>query len=486
MSNQTASTEEKKKRCFVVMGFGIKSDYATGRKLDLDKAYRLLIKPVVEEKGVTCVRADEIKHSGSIDELMYQELLTADVVIADLSTANPNALYELGIRHALRPRTTIVVSENKLQYPFDLNHILITSYTHLGDSIDYDEVVRFRKILGDTLDAVLSQERTDSPVYTYLNDLDPPAFRAKVEKAQAKVEQAAQQVVAQMGEALAEGKGEVISAGTATTLSTLIEQGEDAIKAGEFITARELFALALKLYKASAGGNQAVMHEDPYLLQRLVLATYKAKQPDEIAALNEAMELLTSRLGIEESNDPETVGLGGAVEKRLYDKGQGADHLERAIRFYGRGYHLRSDRYNGINLAYLMNVRTASPLDEKDTEKIADLVFANRLRRRVLEFCERDLRNIAEGEKRAAGVESCQLQEDQRAHLAYDKFWCLATKSEAHFGLGEMAEYQKTRAEAQALGAAEWMLESSDQQIARLKDLLVQHGHLLDPPWTAS
>jgi len=42
------------KRCFVVMGFGIKTDYATGRKLDLDKSYRLLIKPVVEEKGITC------------------------------------------------------------------------------------------------------------------------------------------------------------------------------------------------------------------------------------------------------------------------------------------------------------------------------------------------------------------------------------------------------------------------------------------------
>ena len=39
------------KRCFVVMGFGVKTDYATGRKLDLNKSYRLLIKPVIEEKA---------------------------------------------------------------------------------------------------------------------------------------------------------------------------------------------------------------------------------------------------------------------------------------------------------------------------------------------------------------------------------------------------------------------------------------------------
>jgi hypothetical protein len=110
------------------MGFGLKTDYATGRKLDLNKSYRLLIKPVVEEKGIICVRADEIRHSGVIDVPMYQELLTADLVIADLSTANSNAFYELGIRHALRPWTTIVISESKLPYPFDLNHVSITGY----------------------------------------------------------------------------------------------------------------------------------------------------------------------------------------------------------------------------------------------------------------------------------------------------------------------------------------------------------------------
>ncbi len=97
------------KKCFVVMGFGIKTDLATGRKLNLDKSYQALIKPVVESKNITCVRADEIRHSGSIDLQMYQQLLSADIVIADLSTANVNAFYELGIRHALKPRTTIIM-----------------------------------------------------------------------------------------------------------------------------------------------------------------------------------------------------------------------------------------------------------------------------------------------------------------------------------------------------------------------------------------
>ena len=181
------------KSCFVVMGFGIKTDFATGRKLDLNKSYRLLIKPVVEAKGLTCVRVDEIPHSGSIDVRMYQELLKADVVIADLSTANVNAFYELGIRHALRPRTTIVISEDKLTYPFDLNHIKISSYTHLGDAIDFEEVERFRKMLGDTLEAVLNEEQPDSPVYTYLQDLVPPSFKEQTVKAVEQIKNALHQ-----------------------------------------------------------------------------------------------------------------------------------------------------------------------------------------------------------------------------------------------------------------------------------------------------
>ncbi len=141
------------KHCYVIMGFSIKTDLATGRKLNLDRSYLGLIKPVVESKGLICIRADELKYSGSIDFPLYNQLLTADVVMADLSAANLNAFYELGVRHALRPRTTIVISEEKLVYPFHFNHIVINKYTHLGDAIDYFEVLRFQKLLGEIFSA---------------------------------------------------------------------------------------------------------------------------------------------------------------------------------------------------------------------------------------------------------------------------------------------------------------------------------------------
>jgi hypothetical protein len=43
MASQAANMSGRSKRCFVVMGFGVKTDHATGRTLNLDKPYRLLV-----------------------------------------------------------------------------------------------------------------------------------------------------------------------------------------------------------------------------------------------------------------------------------------------------------------------------------------------------------------------------------------------------------------------------------------------------------
>ena len=117
-----------KKKCFVVMGFGEKTDFQTQRTLDLDKTYRVIIRKAVEDAGLECVRADDVIHSGTIDKPMYELLLDADLVIADLSTSNANALYELGVRHALRPHTTIVIAESQFRFPFDITHLLVRKY----------------------------------------------------------------------------------------------------------------------------------------------------------------------------------------------------------------------------------------------------------------------------------------------------------------------------------------------------------------------
>src|SRR6201995_2067732 len=150
---------ELTRTCFVVMGFGKKTDFETGRTLDLDKSYRNIIKPAVEAAGLACVRADEIVHSGLIDVPMYEQLLNADVVVADLSTSNKNAFYELGVRHALRPYTTVVIAEDGIKtFPFDVNHVAVRQYHHLGGDIGFDEVMRFRQLLTQAIREIMGQE----------------------------------------------------------------------------------------------------------------------------------------------------------------------------------------------------------------------------------------------------------------------------------------------------------------------------------------
>jgi hypothetical protein len=122
------------------MGFGKKTDYTKPKTFDLDKTYKGIIKPAAEKAGLECVRADDIVHAGNINVPMYEQLLKADVVVADVSTYNCNAFYELGVRHALRPYTTIVISEDGLTFPFDVGQIAIRKYHHLGEGIDYEEV----------------------------------------------------------------------------------------------------------------------------------------------------------------------------------------------------------------------------------------------------------------------------------------------------------------------------------------------------------
>ena len=69
-----SSDSVNQKLCFVVMGFGKKTDYPSGRTLDLDATYEEIIKPAAESCNLRCIRANEIFHSGVIDEKMYDML----------------------------------------------------------------------------------------------------------------------------------------------------------------------------------------------------------------------------------------------------------------------------------------------------------------------------------------------------------------------------------------------------------------------------
>lgn len=458
----TAESAITKKTCFVVMGFGKKTDFETGRVLDLDKSYKNMIKPAVEAAGLNCLRADEIVHSGLIDIPMYEQLLNADVVVADLSTSNKNAFYELGVRHALRPFTTVVIAEDGIKaFPFDVNHVAVRQYHHLGDDIGYEEVMRFREQLTNAIKEIVSKDPRDkdSPVYTFINGLTPPEVAAMQLKIQETIKDKEVQ-----GDAPSSG---INANAIKETHSVLMQQVEEAQKKGEWITAKTLLSLIRQMRKDETEKMQKkemAVREDPYILQKLALSTYKSKIPNEKDALLEARQLL-SGLHPETSNDTETLGLWGAVHKRLWDIVSPKDmqFLNEAIRAYARGFFIRNDYYNGINYAFLLNVR-ASASDDR-AESIADFVEAQRVRKKVLSICEQWLKNNVMPDKKLT---------PEKAFSEYMKrwYWVMATIGEVYVGLGDDDQgneiLQKTYANAPEL----WMKASTEEQLQELRPLL--------------
>src|SRR5438034_3155795 len=436
--------------CFVVMGFGKKTDFETGRVLDLDQSYHNLIKPSVETAGLKCIRADEIVHSWLIDVPMYEQLLKADVVVADISTSNRNALYELGVRHALRPYTTIIIAEEMMMKSptFDLSHIVIRKYRHLGEDIGVSEAKRFTNDLAAAIQSIIATEpelRGDSPVYKFIERLTPPSV-SPAAKAAAAAASATERV-----------------AGAPTPVhSELMQRVDEAQTKCDWVQARMLIEEIREMRRAGASetsvGQQAENPEDPDVLQRLALATYKSKYPTPEEALKAARDLL-KLLEPQTTNDTETLGLWGSVHKRLWELTKESSYLDEAVRAYERGFYLRNDYYNGINYAYLLNERAARPV--AFAEAIADFVQARRVRQEVISICNQWLALNPPAAQPPAG-----------SKLAVIRYWVLATLAEAHIGLEEEAPGQQRLEEAFAAAPEEWMKQSTGEQVTKLEALL--------------
>jgi hypothetical protein len=414
---------EAKKRCFVLMGFGVKVDYKSNRSLDLDKTYKI-IKRAVEGAGLECIRADDIVHSGVIDKPMYENLLEADVAIADLSTSNENAIYELGVRHALKPRTTIVIAEKQFKFPFDLGHIVIRHYEHLGTGIDYDEAVRLENELTQAIRTISAGDNVDSPVYTFLPDLAQPMLR--------------------IAAALAAPAPPAAAAVDNPTFTVLLDAFRAARKKGDFLLAKTYVEKLRESRK-----------DDPYLIQQHALATYKSRQPNAVDALKEAKQILDA-LHPRTSGDVETLGLWGAIHKRLWEETADRASLDEGVWAYERAFIMKLDYYTGINCAFMLDDRARIQTDP--AEATADHVIASRIRRRLLE--------IVDGALNAMPRDGSGKVQDIQ-----EWYWLEATRVEAMMGLAD-PNFATARDELFANAPEDWMRKATEEQLDKLANRL--------------
>lgn len=149
--------------CFVLMPFGRKMDGA-GRVTDFDAVYQQIIAPAAQQAGLEPVRADEEKIGGTIHKPMFERLMLCHYAVADITGANPNVFYELGIRHALRPRSTVILFREGTVIPFDIALVRGMSYNADGAGQPLDAAASVAAIARQLLEA-RENPHPDSPIF---------------------------------------------------------------------------------------------------------------------------------------------------------------------------------------------------------------------------------------------------------------------------------------------------------------------------------
>ena len=176
-------------RAFIVRPFNVKEG------INFETVDEVLIQPALKAAGLEGATTANIAQAGNIREDMFRLLVTADLVIADVSIHNANVFYELGVRHGLRPRGTLLMRAAVDDYPFDLQTDRFLLYDPAKPEAS---VAKLAAAITATLGTVRTASGTDSPVYKMLPSLPEPSptalrvvpqdFREAVDYAAAKKE----------------------------------------------------------------------------------------------------------------------------------------------------------------------------------------------------------------------------------------------------------------------------------------------------------
>lgn len=191
--------------------------------------------------------------------------------------------------------------------------------------------------------------------------------------------------------------------------------------------------------------------------QQLALCTYKDPDLPRHEALNTALALLKEVGDLENTHDQETLGLAGAVYKRLWETTARKEQLERSFEFYFRGYRegpARDQGFTAINAAYVLDLLAAQEAPEP-SDRAANSPAAAAAAERVALASQ-----IREAIISAVTVPATDTVDD---------YWPLVTVAEAAFGLGRFRQAEPLLKRAGAIAdMPDWQKETTARQFAKL------------------
>ena len=155
-------TDENGKTCFVIAPIGEPESDTRKRS---DQILRHIIRPAVEAKGYTAIRADEISEPGIITSQVIQHVVDDPLVVADLTERNPNVFYELAVRHAIRKPFIQIIDKGE-SIPFDV----ASTRTAFVDHHDLDNVETAKMEITEQIIALESDSSTlETPISVSLD-----------------------------------------------------------------------------------------------------------------------------------------------------------------------------------------------------------------------------------------------------------------------------------------------------------------------------
>jgi hypothetical protein len=374
--------------CFVLMPFGKKADGA-GRLIDFDAVYRDLIRPAILATGLEPIRADEEIQGGIIHKPMFERLVLCEYAVADLTLANANVFYELGVRHAVRPWRTVSIFSEGTRLPFDLAYLRSQPYTH-DETGALTRVEDDRAALVTALKAAregAADPSVDSPVFQLLGYLTPPSldhektdlFREQIRYSQRAKAEFAKTRAIKDPIAAAAAIDEVLA-----SLRPLPE-----LEVGVMID-------AMLSYRAVEAWEPMVAFIRR--LPRPVRETVMAQEQLGLA-LNrdhkgeDAEEVLLDVIK-HHGSSPETLGILGRVYKdrweaavRARSEVEAAALLDKAIETYTKGFESDwRDAYPGVNAVALMEVRNPPDPRAKQLLPIVQYAVERKMSLRAVDY----------------------------------------------------------------------------------------------------
>jgi len=356
--------------CFVLMPFGRKRDVLR-RLIDFDVVYRDLIAPAVANARLDAIRADEEELGGIIHKPMFERLILCRYALADLTTANANVFYELGVRHAVRPYSTVLLFADGGRLPFDVQDLRCIRYPldNHGHPKDLDETRRkLARALEDAQAAHI-----DSPVFQLVEGFAAPQLdHSKTDVFREQVEYN-NELKERLAQARARGEGAVrelrgIEAGLGN-----IANVESGVVIDLFLSYR-----AVKAWTDMVRLKELMsrpLQESVMVQEQFALALNRDRRGERAERV--LLQLIERR-----GPSSETYGILGRVHKDRWDAARKADQpllarglLDKAIDAYLRGFEADwRDAYPGINALMLMELR--DPPDPRRTEILPVVAYS--------------------------------------------------------------------------------------------------------------